>query len=70
MLYYSNGHKITPPQITRILNKVFKKKISTSMFRHIYLTDTYKNIPVINKMENLAKHMGHSGSRAMEYIKR
>ena len=70
MLYSSNGNKINPPQITRILNKVFEKKISTSMLRHIYLTDTYKDIPEINKMENLAKDMGHSVSTAMEYIKR
>ena len=40
------------------------------MLRHIYLTDTYKDIPEINKMENLAKDMGHSVSTAMEYIKR
>ena len=70
MLYSSNGHKINPPQITRILNKVFEKKISTSMLRHIYLTDTYKNVPEIKKMEDLASDMGHSVSTAMEYIKR
>ena len=70
MLYSSNGNKINPPQITRILNKVFEKKISTSMLRHIYLTDTYKDIPEINKMEKLASEMGHSVSTAMEYIKR
>ena len=70
MLYSSNGNKINPPQITRILNKIFGKKISTSMLRHIYLTDTYKNIHEINKMENLAKDMGHSVTTAMEYIKR
>ena len=70
MLYSSNGNKINPAQITRILNKIFGKKISTSMLRHIYLTDTYKNIHEINKMENLAKDMGHSVTTAMEYIKR
>ena len=70
VIYSSNGNKISCPQITRILNKVFGKNISTSMLRHIYLTDTYKNIPEINKMENLAKDMGHSVTTAMEYIKR
>ena len=40
------------------------------MLRHIYLTDVYKDIPKINKMENLADQMGHSVSTAMEYIKR
>ena len=70
VIYSSNGNKISCPQITRILNKVFGKNISTSMLRHIYLTDTYKNIPEINKMENLAKDMGHSVTTAMEYIKK
>ena len=70
MIYSSNNNKISCPQITRILNKVFGKNISTSMLRHIYLTNVYKDVPQINKMENLANEMGHSISTAMEYIKR
>ena len=70
MIYSSNNNKISCPQITRILNKVFGKSISTSMLRHIYLTNVYKDVPQINKMENLANEMGHSVSTAMEYIKR
>ena len=70
MVYSSNGNKLSCPQITRMLNKIFGKKISTSMLRHIYLTNVYKDVPQINKMENLASEMGHSVSTAMEYIKR
>ena len=70
MIYSSNSNKLSCPQITRILNKIFGKKISTSMLRHIYLTNVYKDVPQINKMENLANEMGHSVSTAMEYIKR
>ena len=70
MIYSSNGKKLTPPQITRVLNKIFGKNISTSMLRHIYLTNIYKDVPQINKMESLADEMGHSVSTAMEYIKR
>ena len=70
MIYSSNGNKLSCPQITRMLNKIFGKKISTSMLRHIYLTNVYKDVPQINKMENLANEMGHSVSTAMEYIKR
>ena len=70
MIYSSNGHKISCPQITRILNKVFGKNISTSMLRHIYLTNVYKDVPRLNQMEHLADEMGHSVSTAMEYIKR
>ena len=70
MIYSSNNNKLSCPQITRILNKVFGKNISTSMLRHIYLTNVYKDVPQINKMENLANNMAHSVSTAMEYIKR
>ena len=66
MIYSSNGNKLSCPQITRILNKIFGKNISTSMLRHIYLTNIYKDVPQINKMENLANEMGHSVSTAME----
>jgi integrase len=70
MLYSSNGNKLSSPQVTRILNKVLGKNVSTSMLRHIYLTDRYKDIPELSKMENTASEMGHSISMAMEYIKR
>jgi hypothetical protein len=70
MLYSTNGNKLTSPQVTRILNKVFGKNVSSSMLRHIYLTDRYKDIPALSKMQNLATVMAHSVSTAMEYIKR
>jgi hypothetical protein len=40
------------------------------MLRHIYLTDRYKDVPAIAKMENLTEQMGHSVGTAMEYVKR
>jgi hypothetical protein len=70
MLYSTNGKKLSSPQVTRILNKVFDKNVSSSMLRHIYLTNKYKNIPALSKMEQLSEDMGHSVKQAMEYIKR
>ena len=70
MIYSSNGKQLSCPQITRILNKIFGKRISTSMLRHIYLTNVYKDVPKINQMQDLANEMGHSVSTALEYIKR
>jgi hypothetical protein len=70
MLYSTNGNKLSSPQVTRILNKIFGKNVSSSMLRHIYLTDKYKDIPALSKMQNLATDMAHSVSTAMEYIKR
>jgi hypothetical protein len=70
MLYSTNGKKLSSPQVTRILNKVFDKNVSSSMLRHIYLTNKYKDIPALSKMEQLSEDMGHSVKQAMEYIKR
>jgi hypothetical protein len=63
-------NKLTSPQVTRILNKVFDKNVSSSMLRHIYLTNKYKDIPALSKMEEVAADIGHSVKQAMEYIKR
>jgi hypothetical protein len=70
LLYSSNDNTLTSPQITKMFNKIFGKKVSTSMLRHIFLTDKYEDIPALTKMEDLAEKMGHSVSQSMEYIKR
>jgi len=54
--------------ITRLLNKVFGKKIGSSMIRHIYISDKYKG-----SMEEQAKDaatMGHSMELQREYFKK
>lgn len=51
--------------ITRILNKVFGKKVGSSMLRHIYLSSKYD----IKEMTDDAIGMGHSLSEQKEYIK-
>jgi hypothetical protein len=48
--------------ITRILNRIFGKAISSSMLRNIYLTDKYSDIK--QEMIKDAKAMGHSTSTA------
>jgi hypothetical protein len=70
MLYSSNNNRLSSPQITRILNKVFGKTVSTTQLRHIYLTEFYKDVPALEKMNELASSMGHSVSTALEYVKR
>jgi hypothetical protein len=68
-LLEQNGKPYTANQITRELNTVFGKKISTSMLRHIYLSSIYKDIPALNRMKQTAKEMGHDLNQALEYIK-
>jgi len=43
-------------EITKILNKVFGKKISSSMLRNIFLTDKYGD--VMEELKSDVKHMG------------
>lgn len=51
--------------ITRILNNIFKKKIGSSMLRHIYLSSKMN----IDDMKNDANLMGHSLTEQQKYLK-
>ena len=53
--------------MTKLLNKVFGKKISSSALRHIFLTDKYKG--VVDEMKEDADKMGHSTGQQKDYIK-
>lgn len=68
LLTNKGGEKITAPRLTQILNKLFDKSISTSMLRHIYLTDKLGNIPKLNLLQELADEMGHNILQQQEYI--
>jgi len=58
----------TKNSITRILNKIFDKKIGSSMLRNIYLTSKYSNN--LNELQKDAKAMGTSASTIEnQYIK-
>lgn len=52
--------------ITRILNKVFGKKVGSSMIRHIFLSDKYD----ISEMEEDAEAMGHSVEEQRKYLRK
>ena len=70
LLFSSNKNILSSSQITRTLNKIFGKNVSTDMLRHIFLTETYKNVPALQSMEALATEMGHSMNTALEYVKK
>lgn len=53
--------------ITRILNKIFGKKVGSSMLRHIYLSHKYGD--KLEEMKEDAEKMAHSLSVQREYIK-
>ena len=51
--------------ITRILNRIFGKKIGSSMLRHIFLSSKYD----IKEMESDATAMGHSVEEQKKYLR-
>lgn len=64
------GNKMSNVKLSQRLNKIFDGlKISTSMLRHIYLSDKLKDVPKLQELEKLASDMGHSMKEQMEYVK-
>ena len=65
------GKPLSVSRITILLNGIFGKNVSTTMLRHIFLTNQYKDMPALKKMDELAKEMGHSTDQALEtYVKK
>ena len=68
LLFSSNQQKLTSPQITRMLNKLFGKNTSVDLIRHIYLTEKYGKLQ--EEMESDSRDMSHSTSMQALYIKK
>ena len=64
-----DGKPLSNVRITQKLNKIFDKKISTSMLRHIFLSDKLKDIPKLEELQKLATSMGHTIDEQLQYIK-
>jgi integrase len=67
LVYYNCKPFDKVNSITRILNKIFDKKIGSSMLRHIYLSNKYGDIQ--NQKNDDAKAMSHSVQTQNDYIK-
>jgi integrase len=68
LLLSNNGKIYNVNTITFILNKIFNKKIGSTMLRHIFLSNKYGD--VLNEKEEDAKAMGHSVNMQNDYIKK
>lgn len=65
-LVLADGTPLTATNaITRILNRIFGKRIGSSMLRHIFLSSKYD----INEMEKDASAMGHSVEEQQKYLR-
>ena len=70
LLFNSYGDALSQPQLTKMLNTIFDKKISASMLRHIFISDeVLKDVPKIQELEKIAQDMGHSVGEQMLYRK-
>ncbi len=66
-LITATGRKIPANGITRILNRIFKKKVGASMLRHIYLSHKYGS--TVKDMKKDAAAMAHSEKVQKTYIR-
>lgn len=69
ILFNNKAKPLSPPEIAHRLNEIFKRQISTSMLRHIYLTSYYTEKQRLKDMSQTAKNMGHSVTQALAYVK-
>lgn len=65
----SKHEPFTSQRMVQKLNSLFDGKISTSMLRHIFLTEKLKDVPPLLDLQNLAESMGHQISTALTYVK-
>jgi integrase len=69
LVYYDGKNLSSVNSITRILNKIFNKKIGSSMLRHVYLTSKFGD--TVKELKETAEVMGHSVNTAIDsYIKK
>lgn len=67
-LVFADGSPLTAVNaITRILNRVFGKKVGSSMLRHIFLSSKYGELNEEQKEDS--KAMGHSVEEQRNYIR-
>ncbi len=66
LLCHLDGTPLTAVNsITRILNRIFGKRVGSTMLRHIYLSSKYD----VAEMNETADRMGHTGNVQREYMK-
>lgn len=71
LLWSENGKELKQNQITNWLNKIFDKKISVNMLRHIYITENVlKDVPKLTHLQDIADDMGHTVNQQLLYLKR
>jgi hypothetical protein len=70
LLFDRNNNKWTIPKLTIKMNKIFGKKVSSTMLRHIFISDkVLENVPALSELDKVAQDMGHSSNQQSLYRK-
>ena len=70
LLFDFCGKKLSNVYITHYLNKIFGKKISVNMLRHIYISEkVLAGVPKLTELQKEAHDMGHSVAQQTLYKK-
>jgi len=70
LLVNNNGNPISPSKIAYWLNQIFGKSISSSMLRHIFLSDKFGGVD-LKELESTAEAMGQSNiKRTLKYVQK
>lgn len=70
LLMSPDGNKLSVSRMTLLLNKIFGKNVSTTMLRHVYISEhVLKDAPSLKQMEAVATDMGHSVDTQATYRK-
>ena len=67
LIFNNKFQQLSTPNMTLRLNKIFGKKVSVNMLRHIYLSE--KHAVNLKEMENDFESMGSSMRQSTVYIK-
>ena len=73
LLYNSNTKKkLSSSDLTKRIHRIFQdSKIGCDMFRSIYLSHIYKDVPKLTELQSIADSMGHNITTAMSaYVKK
>lgn len=70
LLIDTNGNKLDASKMHQRFNAIFGRKVSTTAFRHSFLTDKYKNtMEAMQEMDADLQRMGSSSAQASTYVK-
>jgi len=69
LLTDNQGNQLSNVRLGQKLNSIFGDNTSTTLLRHIYITDKFKNAPSLIDLQKNAENMGNSIMEQLQYIK-